>query len=357
MKSDSKITRKLLKWYQKEGRILPWRTSYAPYPIWLSEIMLQQTQVETVIPYFNRFLEAFPSLHLLAEASLDQVLKQWEGLGYYSRARNLHQSAKIIAGQSHGVFPNQFEDLVVLPGIGRSTAGAIMSLAYNLPYPILDGNVRRVLSRIFALQLLPGRESDLRLWHYSNLLLSKKEPRSFNSALMDLGATICKPRQPDCRICPLKRSCTGFNHQLQDILPLKIKRKKIPLRVQASLVIWKKNRIFIRKRKEAGLLGGLWEFPREELSIPPVQNNQYAPDWHSEIGVRLEIQDFLFRLAHTFTHFKLELYVYQARYQSGKLEKNEIQRWVTLKEIDAFPFSATDKKIIQALRAESFPLS
>jgi A/G-specific adenine glycosylase len=354
LKTETTISNQLLKWYRKEGRNLPWRNTYAPYSVWLSEIMLQQTQVETVIPYFSRFLEAFPSLPLLARASLDQVLKQWEGLGYYSRARNLHQSAKIIVEQFQGVFPNRFDELFALPGIGRSTAGAIMSIAYNLPYPILDGNVRRVLSRLFSLQLPPGKELDQHLWRHSSSLLSEKEPRSFNSALMDLGATICKPKEPLCGSCPLKSSCLGLKNNLQNALPIKIKRKKVPLRIHATQIIWKNNRVFIRKRKNEGLLGGLWEFPGESVTRPPLQDRHFVSTLYAESGVRLKILQFLFKLTHTFTHFKLELYVFNARVLSGKLEENETERWITLDQLDSFAFSAADKKIIARLNEGSF---
>lgn len=312
--------------------------------------MLQQTQVETVIPYYRRFLDSFPTIDSLAKASSDQVLKQWEGLGYYSRARNLHRSAQIIVEGFSGTFPDRIEELMILPGIGRSTAGAILSLAYNLPFPILDGNVRRVLSRLFALQIEPGKELDRILWIRSESLVPKKEARSFNSALMDLGATLCKPKEPLCGICPLKTSCVGFEKNLQKTLPLRKKRAKIPVRFNSALVIWKNDRVFIRKREERGLLGGLWEFPGEWINEPPVQGQGKPHGWGLKLGFQCTAEEFLIRLTHTFTHFKMELYAYQAEYRSGKVDQAENHRWVTLDEIESFPFSATDKKIIKALR-------
>lgn len=350
LKANPNISKKLLKWYKKEGRVLPWRTTFTPYPVWLSEIMLQQTQVDTVIPYYRRFLETFPTIYSLAKASSDQVLKQWEGLGYYSRARNLHRSAQIIVERFSGTFPDQIEELMMLPGIGRSTAGAILSLAYNLPFPILDGNVRRVLSRLFALRFEPGKELDRILWNSSESLVPKKEARSFNSALMDLGATLCKPKEPLCGSCPLKISCIGFEKNLQKTLPLKKKRAKIPVRFNSALVIWKNDRVFIRKRDEKGLLGGLWEFPGEWINAPPVQNQERPPGRLLKLGFKWTTEEFFLRLNHTFTHFKMELYAYQAEYRSGKVWQAENHRWVTLDEIEAFPFSATDKKIIKTLR-------
>jgi A/G-specific adenine glycosylase len=350
LKTASKIPKLLLKWYKKEGRVLPWRTTFAPYPVWVSEIMLQQTQVDTVIPYYHRFLEMFPTIHSLAKASSDQVLKQWEGLGYYSRARNLHRSAQVVVERFNGILPDQFEELMMLPGIGRSTAGAILSLAYNLPFPILDGNVRRVLSRLFAIQIEQGKELDRTLWTRSESLVPEKEARSFNSAFMDLGATLCKPQEPLCKICPLKNSCIGFEKNLQKILPLKKKRAKIQVRFNAALVIWKNNQVFIRKRDEKGLLGGLWEFPGEWINESPLQNQESPPDWNLKLGLKWTAEEFFLRLNHTFTHFKMELYAYQAEYRSGKGGLAETHRWVTLEEIEELPFSATDKKIIRALR-------
>ncbi|MFI5303852.1 MAG: A/G-specific adenine glycosylase [Nitrospiria bacterium] len=350
MKTDLKFSNRLLKWYKQNGRDLPWRTTFTPYSVWVSEIMLQQTQVDTVIPYFHRFLDCFPTIDSLANASLDQVLKQWEGLGYYSRARNLHQAARIINDRLNGEFPHQFDQILDLPGIGRSTAGAILSLAYNLPYPIMDGNVRRVLSRYFALQSPPGKRLEDLLWKYSNAVVPKKEARSFNSALMDLGATLCKPKDPQCQICPLKSSCLGFQKNLQKILPMKKKREKIPLRINSAMVIWKKDRVLIQKREEKGLLGGLWEFPgMNNLQDFPRINGELM-DWHPHLGFRLTDQEFLFKLKHTFTHFKMDLYVFKARFLSGKGIQKKDQRWVTLDEIENLPFPAADKKIIDVLK-------
>ncbi|MBI1819803.1 MAG: A/G-specific adenine glycosylase, partial [Nitrospirae bacterium] len=223
LKTKSDISRRLLRWFKAHGRDLPWRSAFSPYTVWVSEIMLQQTQVETVIPYYRRFLSSFPTIQALAKAPQDLVLKQWEGLGYYSRARNLHRAAKQVVEAFNGRFPDQMDALITLPGIGKSTAGAILSLAYNQPFPILDGNVKRVLTRLFALRALPGAGLDKILWAYSASLVPS-DARSFNSALMDLGATVCRPRNPVCGLCPLKTLCQGFEQHLQELLPLKKKR-------------------------------------------------------------------------------------------------------------------------------------
>ncbi|MHB8482884.1 MAG: A/G-specific adenine glycosylase [Nitrospiria bacterium] len=353
MKINSDISKRLLQWYKAHSRKLPWRTSYSPYSVWVSEIMLQQTQVDTVIPYYHRFLSSFPTVQTLAEAPLDKVLKGWEGLGYYSRARNLQKSARIIIDRYHSRFPDQFDELIRLPGIGKSTAGAILSIAFNQPFPILDGNVRRVLSRLFAVQTTPGPKTDQRLWDYSSALVPKKA-RDFNSALMDLGATLCKPKQPFCNLCPLNPFCLGFKKNIQNLLPLKKKREKVPLYFHAGMVIWKNRKVLIRKRPVNGLLGGLWEFPEAVVDQADLADHSRLPQLYPDLPVKLKIQNFLFKLTHTFTHFKMELHVFKAECLSGKISQNGRLRWVSLTESEVFPFSATHKKIIHILASTPF---
>ena len=350
------FTRPLLAWYRENGRRLPWRETYHPYPVWISEIMLQQTQVETVIPYFRKFLEAFPTLSSLAAAPMDRVLKQWEGLGYYSRARNLARSAAIIVHEHRGRFPERFDDLVALPGIGRSTAGAILSLAFGQSYPILDGNVRRVLSRYYAIESYPGPSLTRLLWDHSGRLISRSDPRNFNSALMDLGATICKPREPLCPQCPVRSSCTGFQKNLQSALPLKSGKRGLPLRIYSSWVISKRDAVLIRRRNEEGLLGGLWEFPGRLMSERPSPRGESLFGNEKEIpGIRMTVEGLFLKLHQTFTHFKMERHVYKARFHSGRVSNRQEMRWVPICDLDRYPFSATDKKIAAALRDPSVP--
>src|SRR3990172_538269 len=253
-----KIAQRLLRWYRKEGRDLPWRRTADPYAIWISEIMLQQTQVSTVIPYYERFMAAFPTVADLAHAPLGTVLKVWEGLGYYARARNLHRAAKMILEQHQVIMPEDIGALASLPGIGRSTAGAIVSIAYGKKAPILDGNVRRVLCRLFAIRqnpsLLPVQK---RLWGLSEGLVPEKDPRSFNQALMDLGAMVCLPKDPDCPACCLKPFCLAYQKGIQKSLPIKSPGKKIPHYHVAVGVIWKGKKVLITQRPLERLLRGL----------------------------------------------------------------------------------------------------
>ncbi|MBI1821861.1 MAG: A/G-specific adenine glycosylase [Nitrospirae bacterium] len=353
LKVNPEISKNLLRWYKQNGRELPWRTSFSPYSVWVSEIMLQQTQVDTVIPYYHRFLSSFPSVQALAEAPLDKVLKGWEGLGYYSRARNLQKSAKIIVKRLQSRFPDQFEEIIKLPGIGKSTAGAILSLAFNQRFPILDGNVRRVLSRLFAVQTAPGPKTDQNLWDYSSSLVPK-QAREFNSALMDLGATVCKPKQPSCGLCPLNSFCLGFKKNLQMVLPLKKKREKIPLYFHAGMVIWKNKKVLIRKRPVNGLLGGLWEFPESVVDQADLTDQTKLNRVCQNLNIKLKNKSFLFKLTHTFTHFKMELHVFEADYLSGNIGRDGSLRWASLEETEGFPFSTTHKKIIQNLADTRF---
>ena len=210
LSTSPKARESLLSWYAKAGRDLPWRKGCDPYDIWVSEIMLQQTQVKTVIPYYLRWLAQFPTIEQLAKADLQQVLKAWEGLGYYTRARNLHRAAQEVVQHHGGVFPTELEDVLALPGIGRTTAGGILSAAFNQPVAILDGNVKRVLARLVALPVPPAKATN-QLWQLSETLLDREHPKDFNQALMDLGATVCTPKNPDCNSCPWTPDCQAYN--------------------------------------------------------------------------------------------------------------------------------------------------
>ena len=276
----SAISNRLLVWFRASARDLPWRHDRSPYRVWLSEMMLQQTQVETVIPYFDRFLERVPTIDDLAAAPLGDVLKLWEGLGYYARARNLHKAAQFIVEERHGEWPRTVEGLMALPGIGRYTAGAIASLAFDVRAPVLDGNVIRVLCRLFAIERDP-KDAKVReeLWRLAEALLPLCHPAAtrarngrggwgvratageFNEALMELGALVCTPRNPKCAVCPLVKFCAAKKRSLQDQLPIKTKRKPLPHYDVTAAVIRRNGRVLIAQRPLGGRLGGLWEFP------------------------------------------------------------------------------------------------
>jgi A/G-specific adenine glycosylase len=342
----------LLDWYQASGRDLPWRRSCNPYHIWVSEIMLQQTQVKTVIPYYQRWLDIFPTVADLAAADQQTVLKAWQGLGYYARARNLHRAAQMVVEQHHGEFPNKLEDAIALPGIGRTTAGGILSAAFNQPVAILDGNVKRVLARLTALPTPPNKALK-RLWQVSETLLDPQQPRDFNQALMDLGATLCTPKNPACLLCPWQDSCQAYKLNLQDELPMSESRQPLPTKEIGVAVIWNEQRqVLIDRRRQEGLLGGLWEFPGGKIEPGETIQGCIQREIQEELGIDIEVREHLITIEHTYSHFHVVLNVYHCRHVQGEpqpIECDEV-RWVTLDEIDQYPFPNANVKIIEALR-------
>ncbi|PLY14797.1 MAG: A/G-specific adenine glycosylase [Sedimenticola sp.] len=261
------FSERVIRWFSAHGRKdLPWQQESTPYRVWVSEIMLQQTQVVTVIPYFQRFMARFPDLQALAEASQDEVLHYWSGLGYYARARNLHKAAKIIVEEQQGVFPDEIERLCELPGIGRSTAGAVLSLALGQSHPILDGNVKRVLARCFAIDGWPGQSAVLsRLWALSEGLTPESSARAYNQAMMDLGAGVCTRRNPNCQECPLQNLCKAYAQDELHAYPESKPKKQLPVKSVCMLLVTDPSgAVLLEKRPPAGIWGGLWSFPECE---------------------------------------------------------------------------------------------
>ncbi|MEL6326860.1 MAG: A/G-specific adenine glycosylase [Cyanobacteria bacterium J06626_23] len=343
----------LLTWYAQSGRDLPWRRTRDPYAIWVSEIMLQQTQVKTVIPYYERWLQQFPTVAALAAANQQQVLKAWEGLGYYARARNLHRAAQQVVAEYGGQFPQRFEQAVALAGIGRTTAGGILSAAFNQPVAILDGNVKRVLARLVALPVPPKRAIDP-LWRLSDQLIDPASPRDFNQALMDLGATLCTRHRPACLQCPWQTHCTAYQNNRQSELPMTESRGPLPHKIIGVAVIYGQGgRILIDRRKQEGLLGGLWEFPGGKVEPGETLEACVRREIKEELDIEIEVQSQLMTVEHAYTHFRVTLNVFNCLHLSGEpkpLECDEI-RWVTLAEIDQYPFPKANGQIIEAIRA------
>jgi A/G-specific adenine glycosylase len=342
-----KIQKRLLAWFKKNGRDLPWRKTRDPYAIWVSEIMLQQTQVSTVIPYYQTFLKTFPTVRRLAKADLSKILSIWEGLGYYSRARNLHKASRVILDRFNGKIPDALNDLVGLPGIGRYTAGAILSIAFNKEAPILDGNVKRVLSRLFAVSGNPvrGKTEDL-LWNYSESLIPKGRAGSFNQALMDLGATICTPKDPQCARCPLHRLCKATASGNVERFPSRGIKRPIPSIKAVSAVIRKDGHVLLRQRPAKGLLGGLWEFPDWRVNHREDSELKLLRFIKNELGIRIKTKEFLGSFKHTYSHFKLTLHVYLCQAAGGK----NVGTWVPLRNLRLFPMSRLHRRIAQNLQ-------
>ena len=316
--------------------------------------MLQQTQVKTVIPYYHRWLDRFGDIKALAAADLQDVLKVWQGLGYYARARNLHKAAGEVVSKHNGIFPDRFEDVLALPGIGRSTAGGILSAAFNQPIPILDGNVKRVLARLVALPVPPAKALG-DLWQLSETLLDTQQPRNFNQALMDLGATLCTPKNPACLLCPWRTSCAAYNLEKQSEIPMRETRSPIPHKQIGVAVIWNDERqILIDRRRPEGLLGGMWEFPGGKIEPGETVEACVRREIQEELGIEVTVGDRLITVEHAYTHFRVTLYVHHCQYVSGEprpIECDEI-RWVSVDELDEYPFPKANTRIIEAIREQ-----
>lgn len=346
--SPTDIAPLLLNWYRKQGRDLPWRLTRDPYRIWLSEIMLQQTTVAAVIGYYQRFLENFPTVEHLAAAPLDSVIDLWAGLGYYARARNLHAAARRIVEDFGGNFPDEQDELMTLPGIGRSTSGAISSLAFEKRAPILDGNVRRILCRLFAWQEAPrSSQAEKQLWLWADLLTPEQQVHDYTQAIMDLGATVCTPRTPACDTCPLGRFCQARKLGLERELPLKQKSKKVPIRIEAAILLCRDGKYLVRRRPPSGLLGGLWEFPT--ISVPEGK----TPEAQAEIllidqGGRGPLQA-LGTIEHIYSHFRLELHLFRANLAGQFLIAEKQQDWHPEHELKNLALHGAHKKGLKLL--------
>jgi len=343
----------LLPWFAENRRSMPWRSNRTPYRVWISELMLQQTRVDQVIPYFNRFMKRFPSLKKLAEASQEDVLKMWEGLGYYSRARNLHKAARIIVSDFNGRFPDTADKIQKLPGIGSYTTAAIGSLAFNLDLAVLDGNVIRVLSRLLAYTKDPrsaAAKKELQQW--ANDLLVIGRAGDFNESMMELGATVCLPKNPDCGQCPLARVCTANASGRPTDYPVKAPKKKVPhIVVGAAVITNSRGEILIAQRRTEDMLGGLWEFPGGKQENGETIRQCIEREIHEELGVKIETGDFLLTVNHAYSHFTMEMHTFFAKIKSGRPKPLECQdfRWLKVKNLRDVPYSRADLKIIDAL--------
>ena len=343
----------LLTWYDQHAADLPWRENHDPYRVWLSEIMLQQTQVETVKPYFARFMAAYPTVEALAAASLSDVLKLWEGLGYYSRARNLHQAAQSIVRDFNGHFPRTAEGLQKLPGIGRYTAGAIASIAFGEVAPVLDGNVIRVFARLTDLadDVTQPTVKD-RLWKLAEEWLPAERPGDHNQALMELGRTICKPRNPLCKTCPIQIHCLAFANGTQAQRPVKKQKAATPHYDVTAGIIWNdKGQLLIAQRPLDGLLGGLWEFPGGKLEPGETLSECLQRELFEELAIEVEVGDLFTVVQHGFTHFKITLHAFTCRYRSGEPRAIGVRDWAWVKpaDLEKYSFGKADREVIRAL--------
>ena len=374
---------KLHRWYEKNHRSLPWRDTRSAYAIWVSEIMLQQTQVATVIPFFARFLKRFESVEALANANEAEVLKYWEGLGYYRRARQMHAAAQQIVARHQGIFPTTFDDVLALPGIGRYTAGAICSFAYDQPTPIVEANTQRLYARLLRLsEPLSTKESQSMLWSFAEEILPSKNRRITNQAVMELGSLICQPK-PNCIACPLSELCPTFSNGLQAEIPVPKKKMSYESRNEVALIIANSQKQYLIR--QCGLnewWAGLWDFPRFEFA-PSLEIDEHAKDIASKakqiFGLACRIQAPLFSIKHSVTKYRISLNCYSAKLlknpqshtiqstqkhsllqspqlQSPQLQSPQLQsQWVSLSDLESIPLSASGRKIVKQLTVRASP--
>ena len=356
----SVLSTALLAWWERNGRVgLPWKElpggvrpapdhQLDPYGIWIAEVMLQQTQLAVALPYWKRWMEVFPTVEALAAASLDEVRLQWQGLGYYSRARRLHEAAQRLVGRP---WPRSLKEWMALPGIGRTTAGSILSSAFDAPLPILDGNVKRVLARLTAHPRPPARDDAL-FWSWSKALLDPLRPRDTNQALMDLGATLCTPRQPDCHRCPWQSHCAAYSAGDPRRWPVTDAPKPLPFQViGVGVVLNAAGEVLIDQRLEKGLLGGMWEFPGGKQEQGETIETCIARELKEELGIAVTVGAELITVDHAYSHKKLRFVVHLCDWISGEPQPLASQqvRWVRPDDLRNYAFPAANAKIIEAL--------
>lgn len=349
-KWKSSLRRRLLKWFDQHQRDLPWRKNKSAYRIWVSEIMLQQTQVSTVIDYYHRFLRQFPTVKKLASAEEQDVLKLWEGLGYYRRARQMHAAARQVVANHGGKFPRQFDDVLALPGIGRYTAGAILSIATEQRFPILEGNTIRLLARLLKMKTDPrSRQNQNTLWDFSGSLLPRKRIGDFNQALMELGSEICTPRNPNCDICPLMNLCPTFLDGLQDEIPAAGKKMEYEDVNEAVVLVQRNGKYLVRLCGPGERWEGLWDFPRYRI-VNSLGGKELEPKLKAQFGLSTAIYPTDQRIKHAVTRFRITLDCFRAESVKGRLTARlESCAWKSPQEIEDLAMSVTGRKIAKKL--------
>ena len=336
----------ILKWYDIHKRSLPWRSTNDPYKIWLSETMLQQTQVKIVIPYYKTWINKYPTIESVSNANLDALLKLWEGMGYYSRCRNFYMAAKIIANHHNGKIPDVKRIFQSLPGVGEYISGAVLSIAFNKQYPAMDVNHKRVISRLLGLKKL-SKHNELRIKKKLKLLVSCNRPGDINQALMDIGSSICKPKNVFCDSCPLQRSCKAFLSEIPLSYPEIVKQKPISIRKMVAALISYRRKFFIIKRPEKGLLGGLWELPMVEISNNDSESSitKHVKKYY---GLNIIVEENLGEVNHAYTHFKVKIVLFKCNceYINNSIISGQ---WIRMFEINEYAFSKANHKLFNLL--------
>jgi A/G-specific adenine glycosylase len=344
------IAQKLLKWFEKNRRTLPWRETSDPYAIWVSEVMLQQTQVNTVIPYYERFIKKFPTIEILSKANQDDVLKCWEGLGYYARAINFHKASKIVTKQFANQVPQDPRLFKQLPGVGDYINAAVQSIAFGHCMAVVDGNVRRVLSRLFEMTEAVNESKYAKIFaKKARALLYDQAPGDYNQAIMELGALICTPRNPQCPHCPLSKDCQAYHHNTFSIFPKRKKAPAIPTENWVAAVIQKDNKFLITQRKAGGFLGGLWEFPGGKIRNNETIQHACLRHIKDQLQINIHIINHVTQIKHTYTHFKQTMDAFLCHYHSGTvvLKGPADYKWIKWTQINEFALPKSNLKFLK----------
>lgn len=332
---------------------MPWRGCGDPYKIWVSEIMLQQTRVDQATPYFERFMEHFPTVHDLAQADQQEVLKVWEGLGYYSRARHLHAASKLVVNEFDGKVPDNWEDINKLKGVGPYTAAAVLSIAFQKKHAVMDGNVIRVLSRYFGIEdNVRTTKTKTVIQEYADELIPEERPGDFNQALMELGATVCTPSSPECEECPLQEDCVAFKTLRTEEIPYKPKKKKRPHhQIGVGIIINEEEEVLIALRPDDAMLGGLWEFPGGKQNEDEEILDTVRRELKEELGVDVAVKKPFMKLDHAYSHFKITMHAYLCEIQKGtpKPKSSQEVRWISIDELGDYPFPKANRKLTEKL--------
>lgn len=343
----------LIDWYESVKRTMPWRDTDDPYQIWVAEVMLQQTRVDQARPYFERFVEAFPTVEALAEADRDEVLRLWEGLGYYSRARYLHEAAQRVVEDFDGQVPDTYDAIRELQGVGPYTAAAVLSIAYGKPHAVLDGNVIRVLTRVFAVdENAKSSRTRRRLQAAADALIDPERPGTFNQALMELGALICTPRSPGCGDCPVHAACQAAADGNPTDYPVTPESKPVPHHdIAVGLVFDEAGRLLIQQRPDDGLLGGLWEFPGGKQEDGEDLRTTCRRELREELGIEVDVEGHFYTLSHAYSHFKITLHAFRCRIASGTPSSalGQPLRWVSIDELGDYAFPRANRRLIEEL--------